>query len=258
MLTRYLSWIYNISPSWTKTNLLSVLNKKNTDSRNAFWCGFLARAHITHELMPELKPALYELAVDSEFERSGFENNIAALILLDWENNRQKDCMPDIDRELKELLLQTGEHLATVFLRTIESWCNNSDRKKVWIPFSITFLNEVWPRQKCMRTPRISAQLFELIFSNTVLFDNLHSIILPKLSTVERGNGLYLSRRDPEKEIIRSRPFDALQVFYKILPTDAHNWPYDMGAIIHDLLNADKDIKYKPEMIELKRKWDSL
>ncbi len=258
MLTQYLSSFYSISPSWTKAHLLSALTGENIDSRNAFWCGFLTRAQISYELMPELQSTLYELAVGSDFKTGGFERNICALILLDWEESQQKNCVSDSNLKLRELLLQAGEYHAIVFLRTIESWCNDDDRKSTWLPLSITFLNKVWPRQKCMRTPKISAQLFELIFSSKILFDNLHRIVIPKLSTVERGNSLYINRREPEKEIIRDRPFDALQVFHRILPADAHSWPYDIGSIIQDLLDSDEGIKHKSEMIELKRRWDSL
>ena len=90
MLTQYLSWFYSISPSWTQAHLLSALTGKHVDSRNAFWCGFLTRGSISYELMPELKSALYELAVDSEFKTGGFERNICALILLDWEEEQEK------------------------------------------------------------------------------------------------------------------------------------------------------------------------
>ena len=253
-----LDWFYYISPLWTKANLLSPLSDKHSASRHAAWCGFLATDQVSYELIAELKAALYEIAVDSAFIGSTFDRNIAGIILLDWGSSKKKICTSDSNIELRELLLQVDSHLHVDFLVMIESWCKDDHKKNDWLPLADIFFEKVWPRQKCMRTPRLSAQLFELIFSSKETFKLLHPKIIPRLSRLEKHNSLYISRLGPENEIIQTFPFETLQAFHRVLPVDAHNWPYDIGDILQTLFNADESIKHAPEMIELKRKWDSL
>ncbi|WP_419835398.1 SIR2 family protein [Endozoicomonas atrinae] len=255
VFTQRLSWFYYVSPEWTRTHLFSVLTGTHVDNRNAFWCGFLTNPQASNKLLSELKPALYEVAVNAQFRKHGYDSrNISGLILLEWRACQEQVSEPGNNQELKELLLQVDEHLAADFLINIESWCNDDEYGSEWQSLAIAFFKEVWPRQKCMRTPKLSASLFELIFSSKTLFETLYSIILPKLSGVER---LYISHLTHLNEIFSNFPYEALEVFHKILPSDVYNWPFDMADTIKALLDSDGSIKHAPKMIELKRKWDS-
>lgn len=235
------------------------MNSKAVNDRYAFWCGFLRNPRSSHSLLTKLKPGLFEIARDHHFTSAGYEQGLAAVFLQGWFESTDKNSICLISsNELRELLLYLDESFVKQFLRTIESWASDDSINGKYSRLAITFFEQVWPRQKSMRTPKLTAQLFELIFSSKTLFEKLYPTIYPKLATVDNGNDLYVYRLNIENDILRDLPYEAIRVIHKVLPDDAHKWPYSMGDTLHALLNADKDMQKAPEMIELKRKWDSL
>ncbi len=91
-------------------------------------------------------------------------------------------------------------------------------------------MTDVWPKHKKAKSPRISAALCELVFTDAEAFGSLIDLILPLVSKCDK-HGLFIYKLDDSK-IIDLFPEKVLALVYVVLPDNASEWPYGIGNVL--------------------------
>lgn len=116
---------------------------------------------------------------------------------------------------------------------------------------------DVWPRQKSVKTPRMSAQLCDLAFSNAERFPEMAEIILPLLMIIDRDHLMLPNLRKSKDNIVDLYPHQTLALLHAVLPDNVAAWPYDVEATLQRIGKADGSLKLDERLLELNRKWNS-
>ncbi|MFV0292433.1 MAG: hypothetical protein ACK5II_04120 [Paracoccus sp. (in: a-proteobacteria)] len=165
------------------------------------------------------------------------------------------------DNELRQLLLDAGDSFWARALRILERRAEGEgDDGEHWKALQERFLRIVWPVQKVARTPKNSARLIELAFSNEETFMAIMAIseaILALLSPIERDHIMLPSIRRGEGNIVDKHPKRVLEILYLALPENANYWPYEIDATIERISVADPSLRTDSRWAELNRRWHS-
>ena len=258
----YLNWFYAIDPVWTEANMLSVLEKDDASDRLALWSGFFWGAKIpqSQKLYMRLKPNLLAFAKQPSSLYRGYDGELAGIILAGWGSTQEKTGERLIaDAEMHDVLLNTNDEFRSRILWQIERWSEvqKNDVGKKWSARLPKFFRDVWPRQKSVKTPTISAQLCDLAFSNAGRFAEIAEIILPLLTTIGRDDLMLYNLGKPENNIVDLYPQQTLALLHAVLPDDISLWPYGIESIIQRIKEADESLRSDERLIELNRKWNS-
>lgn len=251
IFARNLDWFYSIDQQWTEDNLLAVLASDNCDDRQAVWSGFLQGYQPPHQkLYMRLKPEMLSLAKDRSSFGRGHEQTLAGIILAGWggidEENGER-CVTN--NELHDLILHCDDELRSHLIWHIKDW---SKSEETWCRRLSELFRDVWPKQKSIKTPSISEQLFDLVFSDAEHFNEIVDLILPFLSTMKRD---YLFIDESIENILESYPERALAIFHKVFSDDMPTvWPYDLEPALDRIAKADSRLRADSRWLELKRK----
>jgi hypothetical protein len=236
-----INWFYFYDPNWTENNLLSTLDKNNVDDQNAFWSGFFWSAKVPNQkLYMLMKPSLLAIAKKRNLIKYGYCNILSGMILAD-------------------ALLNADEDFRSHFLWQVErhSEINENDTGEEWSKMLLELLRDVWPRQKSVKTPTMSAKLFSLTFSNAKCFPEIAEIILPLLTTIDSDHMILPNLRKSKDNIVDLYPHQTLALLHAVLPENVIAWPYNIGVTLHRISEADSSLNSEKRLIELKRKWNS-
>ncbi len=124
------------------------------------------------------------------------------------------------------------------------------------IALSVEFFQDVWPRQKTVKTPEMTVTLCEVLMRSGERFSDLAEVVLPHLTGLSHhGNSLHFT--DEVDSAISSAPKLFLEMLYSVLPNDVTGWPYGIGEVLAKLATADSDLGTEQHFVELKRIWDA-
>ncbi len=205
-ISHHLGWFHHLLPDWTAHHLLSILDAKDEEDREALWDGFLWNPRVTSpEFYMRLKPGLLALAKERDLSREGHVQSLAVLTLSGWITpgaNKEDRCISNA--EFRDVLSHGGDDFRSHVLWQIERELGNKEEssRREWSTRALEFFHDVWPRQRAVKNPAMSIRLCELLLSNGESFPELVDAVLPLLTKIAQGDGLHLHLRDEVSNII--------------------------------------------------------
>lgn len=261
IFARQLSWLFAVDPDWTSRNVLPHLEASNEFDKQAFWSGFLSGNSIKgSELFDILKPHMLEMAKLQTFERRGYGEALAGLILSAWVIRHKETGERWVtDAELRDLLINSDDEFRSHVLWLAERWWSDADEgeKVNAISNLIELLHDVWPRQIAAKSSIISARLCDLVFSSEQHFQQLAKVVLPLLSKADGEHFSLPHLRRAESNVVDRYPEQTLAILYAALPENTSAWPYGIEGTLLRISESDKQLTTDGRLIELRRKWES-
>jgi hypothetical protein len=258
MCAHGLTWFHAIDPTWTEANILSVLDKSAESDQNAIWGGFLWSARVPNlDLYLRFKPALLAFAKKRSLSRREYGRVLGGMILAGWGCTKEETGERWVSNdEMRDVLLNADEEFRLDLLWELESWSKKTedDGSKKWWEMLPEFLRDVWPRQKSVKTPGVSARLCGLALSDADRLPEMVEIIKPLLTTTDSD---YLEIELNDFTVVDSYPKQILALLYTTLPDDVSLWPYSSGAVLERIGQVDESLKQDETLLELRRKWNS-
>ena len=256
-----LDWFFIIDPTWTESNLISILDGDDEDDRNALWSGFLWGAKVPRQaLYMRMKPRLLDFAKNRSSLRRGHDEVLAGIILAGWANTRDEGGERYISRaEMRDVILNTDDELRSRILWQLQQWAKDGkvDENLDWSILLLEFLSHVWPRHKSAKSPAISARLCDLVFASDDSFPELVQIVLPLVTVIDRDLLWLPDMKPTENNVVTRFPQETLALLHAVLPENARSWPYGTGPILERVGDASDELKHDARLIELKRRWNS-
>lgn len=254
-----LRWFFGHGQTWTKANLLQHLGSDSVENE-ALLCGFLWNGSPPFgQLYEILKDTIAAKAASRAYERRGYRENLAALVMVGWGIAKTTNDKPIFDHaEFRSILLEADDDFRSTVLWLFERWSSDTEKEdNPWPDLLIPFLESVWPRHKKAKTPRATMRLCNIAFGSGDRFLELVEIILPLVSVINDDRTFLYELRDEENEIVRTHPRRALDLIFAVVPEDAELWPYGLDETLDALCEADDGLWTDPKMIELRRRWNS-
>jgi hypothetical protein len=135
----------------------------------------------------------------------------------------------------------------------LEQWATDSQTR--WRERVMPFFANVWPKQRALRTPTISARLADFLLASGDLMPALLPLILPRLVPIRGGplrmNLIGSDADDP----VEYFPAAVLDVLWAILSEDPAYWPYKTEHVL-DRLAATPATTGDSRLSELRRRRD--
>jgi hypothetical protein len=259
MISHNLDWLHHIVQKWTEDHLLSIVDSADVDDRAAFWAGFFWNPRISSaDLYLRLKPGLLSLTKERDSSREVYLQSLAYLICVGWAVTLKNDGTRAVSNtEFREALLDGGDdfrtHVLWQFERTLAGVQSSSVEE--WVARARDFFLQVWPRQKSVKSPRMTIGLVRLLVSNVDAFTRMASVIMPLLTKIEKGDSFHF--RPEFDQVLKSHPEPLLGVLHTVFPDDSSEWPYGCGELIEQIGEADSTLLSDPRLQELKRKWNA-
>lgn len=251
MLGHQLAWLYFIDPIWTTKSLLPAAEDRGDDG-TAFWEGVLRVVRWpTPELFQCLKTELFYRARRNS-NRQKHSNSIAFLLFGGWLNGTHLGQEKLVsDSEFREILIHADDELRRNCIWQLTQFLKD---KKYRIQI-MSFLMDVWPKQRALRTPSISAKLTEFALESGDLMPRVVELILPRLmpATFEI---MFLKKEVPDHPA-RQYPKTTLDLLWVVLAEDPRQWPYLIEDVLQ-LLSEAPETSNDSRLSELKRRRDRL
>ncbi|CDM57749.1 putative conserved protein [Rhizobium favelukesii] len=255
-----LNWLYWADPRWTEQHLLSVLESIEFEDRQAFWAGFLWRGQAHgYKLFGILKPQMLELAKSGSLEKRGHSEALTGLILSGW-RTRNPEIQQRLvsDSELRDVLVKSDDDFRVRVLWNMErSPPDQSEDQNSWIENLTELLENVWPRQIVVKSPKVTARLCDLAFSSEGNFVQVAQLVLPLLGKVGPSQVFLPALRRTGNNVTDSHPGLVLALLHAVLPDNAKLWPYGIDATLDRIGHADTTLNNDERLIELRRIWNS-
>jgi hypothetical protein len=238
MISFQLAWLFAIDPTWTERQILACSEDLGDDG-DAFWEGVFwgARRPPSRALFLRLKSGLAMRATEPRL-RGEHSNVIAGLLLAGWGGEAADPPERLItDIEFREILIHSDDELRGQVIHNLENWSNADNGR--WRERVLPFLKNVWPKQRALRTPRVSARLADFALASGDLMPAIVEAIASRLVPV-RGDSLHslLLTSDTENHPARLYPKATLDLLWAILAEDPRQWPYKIEDIIQVLAQA--------------------
>lgn len=256
-----LQWFYEIDSEWSKENLLSVLDSNDLDDKGAFWEGFLWAGKVPNqELYAHIKPHLLQLAKRGDPMGRGHGEVLLGVILAGWGSVFEGQRCVSND-ELRDILTHVDDPMRSHVLFKMDRWASISatedGTENSWVSLLPELLSDVWPRLRSVKSPAISARLFDLAFSNEERFSELAEVILPLLTRIELDHLMPSNLRRPNANIVERYPRMTLALLHAVLPDRVSAWPYGIEETLIGIGEADSTLRTDERLLELNRKWNA-
>jgi len=241
--------------------MLSALEKGDESDRSAIWSGFFWAAKVPNQkLYVRLKPNLLAFAKQLGLPRRGYDEELAGIILAGWGSTHEETgerCISNA--EMHDVLLSTDDEFRSHILWQVERWSKSEENEEgeKWSAMISKLLRDVWPRQKLVKTSKISARLCDLAFSNVERFPEIAEIVLPLLTTINRDYLMLPDLRETQDNIVDLYPYKTLALLHAVLPDNVAAWPYGIEGTLNRIGEANESLKSDERLIELNRKWRS-
>lgn len=252
-----LDWFFAIDPGWTEEKLISVLDAEGYD-QDAVWAGFLWAARTptqTNYLI--LKPRLLRIARRHTIGRHTHTEVLAGMLLAGWGSVDDITGEPCVtDAEMREVLVAADDDFRSHTLWQLERWASDDeDVRERWQGKVTTFLANVWPKHKKAKTPRTTAALCNLAFSNESAFPEIVDIIIPLVTQSGEEHLSLHGLEEAKGKIVDKYPQKMLALLFAVLPEEVAVWPYGIDGILERIGTADSSLLKDPRLVELKRRW---
>ncbi|MBB4292024.1 hypothetical protein GGE16_004100 [Rhizobium leguminosarum] len=254
------NWLFAVDPEWTRANVLSVLDGGDVSDQNALWAGFFWAARVPDtDLYVQLKPHLLRRATERRSVRRNYNEIIAGMLMAGWASFDSSGSRLVGSEELRDLLTSTDDELRSHVIWQLERWSEEAtkagpDPDQNWSKLLVPFLKEVWPKQKSVKSPLVSARLCELAFSRRDDFVEVVDTILPLVSKIE-GDQLFLPiLKRSDKSVIDGNPGKTLELLYAVLPDKVRAWPYGTEGVLKRIQDAEPLLTTDIRLLELLRR----
>ena len=258
LATNRLNWFYVTDRSWAEGNLLSVLESGDRENEAAFWSGFLLGGTTPDAaLYVRLKPGLLDVARGRGGALGARSDVLPGVILAGWGSVVETGQGRYVsNEEFRELLVHADDGFRARVLWYAEKWMEAEggagDR---WATLVVELLGVVWPRQKSVKTPTMSARLFRLALCNEARFPKLVGVVQPLLGKINRDR-VVLPRLRSRKGIVERHPREVLGLLEAVLPMRVEAWPIGIGEILHGLWAANETLRLDSRLRVLRRRWE--
>lgn len=252
MIAYRLKWLFSIDSTWVVDRLLPFADDQGENGQ-AFWAGFLSAARVPqNELYLQLKPRLVSLSMQRGLRREQ-SDTLAGILLDGWciDEDMAESQRLISNRELREVLVATTDNLRAKTLWYLKHWTQKPDSR--WNKLLLPFLTQVWPRQRAVRTARMSDRLIDLAIGIPDQFPEIAAAILPRLVTIETSSWVMNSLIHTDTKIVDTYPETVLDLLWAILPENSSEWPDGTSAVI-GLLSNKAETQTDPRLIELLRR----
>lgn len=253
-----MNWCYAKDPKWAEDHLLCELNK-GTDDSAAVWDGFFWGAQGPNQsLFMRMKEDLLGLARRGGALRRDHNQVLSAIILQGWASVNSETGERFISStECREVLLEVDDEFRSQVLWHIERWSGEGGEDNKWPEFIPKFLTEAWPRQKFVKTPKMSARLCDLAFSSGEQFVEIADIVLPLVTSIDSDRIRLPNLRKSKDSIVDVHPEKTLELLHAVLPDNVEVWPYEINDVLKRIGEADESLKVDVRLLELNRIWNS-
>lgn len=251
-----LPWFFEKDPAWTSDHLLVAL--ETPEDEGALWAGILWAGTVPQTpLYLRLKPALLRLERQQWIERDSHVQVLAGILLAGWATvegaTREKLVT---DAEMRTLLLSAGDEFRAQVLWQIKRW-TSEDPTSRWRTLVRTFLENAWPRQKVVKSPKASARLCELALSDPDLFGSIYDIVVNLVTTADRHRFHLIDFLDEPGKVVEKYPAEVLQLLFIVLPVDVSHWPYGIEKVFAAVVSAKAELQADGRLLELQRRWNA-
>lgn len=247
-----LGWFDRIDPAWAQENLVPMAASHAPDG-DAFWDGVVWSGGngLNERLLSTLLPDLKRLATHPRGRRRD-DSIVPGLILNAWGISVERPASERLitDGELRDILVQSDQTFAHEVIRYLEIWSRESRR---WQDHIVTFFQNVWPKQRALRTSATSARLAHLLFSSGDLVPKLTTFIVPRLVPLRGGWVNYIPSEEEDRNPAKLYPASVLEIMWAVLGEDASEWPH--GALQSlDALERSPETRDDTRLAELRRR----
>ena len=205
------------------------------------------------ELFARLKAGLIARASQPRARRHHSEI-MAGLFLAAW-GGAEDATEPErliSDVELREVLIDGDDDLRGQIIWHLEQW--SADDRGRWHEHVIPFFNHVWPKQRALRTPSLSARLTDFVLASGDLMPAVIELILPRLVPIRGGSlRMLLLKGGSEDYQVQRYPRATLDLLWAVLAEDPLLWPYKIEDVL-DYLATVPETSADPRLSELRRR----
>jgi hypothetical protein len=255
-----LNWFFAVDPGWTQKQIMAVLDEEG-DDQSAVWAGFFWASSTppSWPLYLALKPRLLRLTTRQSIIQRRHTEVLAALLLVGWGSMDSATGEQYVtDAEMRAALVNADDDFRSRTLWQLQRWSSKrQEADRNWRAKVPVFLSEVWPRQIKAKSPRITARLLDLAFSDVTTFAEITDIILPLVTETDREHLWLSNRMKSEGNVIDKFPEKMLMLLSAILPENVEVWPYDVENLLDRIGIADPSLVKDPRLVELKRRWNA-
>lgn len=257
MFAYNLNWFFYVDPTWTEKNLLSAL-ESDDDDQEALWEGFFWAAKVPDQkLYLRLKPSLLDLVLNKHAESRREVNVLSGILLAGWGSTYKKTRRRFIaNEEMRNILLNVDDNFRGQIIWHLERW-STEGKKGTWRDKLHAFFSEVWPRHKQARSPKMSAKLCDLAFSNEDIFPVVADTILPLLTKIDEEGFILPHFRGANNEIVEKYPEETLTLLWTVLPENAARWPHGIEDMLTNIGEVGLSLLKDSRLVELKRRWNA-
>jgi hypothetical protein len=252
-----LIWFYARSPRWTQEHVIDPMQTDPSD-RDAVWAGFFwGNRTPLKPLYEALKSDMLRLIESQKVTQPEHIGFLAAMLLGGWERLDIPGAPRLItDSAMRDMLLQGGDDFRAQAAWYLEQWTQGGPPgQDDWVRLLPELLRDVWPRHKAAKSPKTSARLCDLAFSNSELFPQIADVVTDLVSKVSDHHLVLTNLEDNDSPIANSYPKQTLALLFAVLPDDVFKWPYGIEGILERLQSAEPSLLQDDRLIELKRKW---
>jgi hypothetical protein len=261
IFTFNLNWFFARSPEWTCNHLLSAFDDPTSAEFDAAWSGLLSSGRLSSgKLFTKLKPKLLSFSISGIWTKRGYSEALAAMVLRGWASVNTDDGKQYVsDTELRDLLRETNEEFRIQIAWLAEQWAKKGDdsSRTHWLTNLLRLIKDVWPRDLTIKTPKMSACLCNLAFSNPAHFADIALVVLPLVNRAELDHlhmhGIHLHG----EEIATAHPELTLALLFAVLPEDAKSWPYEVDKVVEAIAVANSALRKDVRHIDLCLRWNA-
>jgi hypothetical protein len=248
-----LVWLFAVDPEWATKAFMPVMERQDSDGE-ALWAGFFWGAKMPQEqLFMHMKPALLRLARRNSDTRRRHAEILAGMILAAWGTKIQNGEMRAItDAEMTAVLVDADDDFRTQLIWHLENW--TEDPESHWADDSVILLMQIWPKQIAAKTPRVSAKLAELAFSQQGdRFPQYVDYVLPLVMPIDQDHINLPIRGHDRHNLVEKYPERTLALLDALLTDNARQWPYGIPEFLDRIGKADRRLLTDSRLIRLNR-----
>jgi hypothetical protein len=128
------------------------------------------------------------------------------------------------DIGLREILIHADDDLRGQLIWQLGRRLSEGDER--WRGKVVRFLKHVWPKQRSLRTPNVSARLANFALASGDLMPDIVELIVPRLVPIRGSSLSMLSLQEASEDYPPRRyPRATLDLLWTVLAEDPALWP---------------------------------